>query len=157
MDSVAFYNSAQQHHNFYPQRQIHDHPYNLSHDEQIAYVSSPAPMSNVHDYCPPPAPKELALPNIGQTRCCKYQITSIYPSPIIFKSRSHSHLDWALLDKSLRFLTVDPALAYHLGIGLPNFLEAKLLDFVHPEERESARSDLGSVLEERTLHGSVTR
>lgn len=79
------------------------------------------------------------------------------PLPIIFKSRSHSHLDWALLDKSLRFLTVDPALAYHLGIGLPNFLEAKLLDFVHPEERESARSDLGSVLEERTLHGSVTR
>lgn len=32
-----------------------------------------------------------------------------------------------------------------------------VLDFVHPDERATAEQDLGSVLESKLLHGSVTR
>jgi hypothetical protein len=32
-----------------------------------------------------------------------------------------------------------------------------LLDYVHPDEQQSARADLRNVLDSRTLHGSVTR
>ena len=65
--------------------------------------------------------------------------------------------DWALLSSSLRFLFLDPVLRYHLREQAPRFLGCSLLDFVHPEEQDLARRDLGEVLDERALYGSVTR
>ncbi|KAL5526849.1 hypothetical protein ACEPAF_8576 [Sanghuangporus sanghuang] len=78
--------------------------------------------------------KRPVLPEVGQTRCY-----------------------WALLTASLQFTVLDPVLKYHLREQAPCILDRGLLDFVHPDERESAERDLGSVLAERALHGSVTR
>ncbi|KAH8117744.1 hypothetical protein DFH11DRAFT_1850561 [Phellopilus nigrolimitatus] len=78
--------------------------------------------------------KQIVLPGVGQTRCY-----------------------WTLLNSSLQFLVLDPVLAYHLQDQSARFLEASLLDFVHPEEQDSARQDIDSALEAGTLHGSVTR
>ncbi|KAL5526027.1 hypothetical protein ACEPAG_7365 [Sanghuangporus baumii] len=78
--------------------------------------------------------KRPVLPEVGQTRCY-----------------------WALLTASLQFTVLDPVLKYHLREQAPCILNRGLLDFVHPDERESAERDLGSVLAERALHGSVTR
>ncbi|KAI0701196.1 hypothetical protein BC835DRAFT_1324261 [Cytidiella melzeri] len=76
----------------------------------------------------------VALPEIGQTRCY-----------------------WTLLSTDLRFLYLDPVLAYHLQEQAAALIGKSLLQFVHPDEQASAEQDLGGVLESRTLHGSVTR
>ncbi|TDL25453.1 hypothetical protein BD410DRAFT_784439 [Rickenella mellea] len=81
-----------------------------------------------------PYHEQTQLPKVGQTRCY-----------------------WTLLNSSLHFLALDPVLTYHLQEQAPLLLEKCLLDFVHPEEQASARHDLGGVLQERTLHGTVTR
>ena len=70
---------------------------------------------------------------------------------------SEFHPDWALLSSSLDFLFLDPVLTYHLREQASLFLGRSLLDFVHPEEQDLARRDLGDVLDERALYGSVTR
>jgi len=75
-----------------------------------------------------------SLPKLGQTRCY-----------------------WSLLTPDLRFLYLDPVLANHLEEQANLLVGKSLLDFVHPDEQASAKLDLGSVLESRTLHGSVTR
>ncbi|KAI0956052.1 hypothetical protein AcV7_006560 [Taiwanofungus camphoratus] len=74
------------------------------------------------------------LPRVGQTRCY-----------------------WSLLTPELSFLYLDPVLASHLGEQADLLIGKSLLAFVHPDEQSSAKADLGSVLESRTLHGSVTR
>ena len=66
-------------------------------------------------------------------------------------------IDWALLSSSLEFLFLDPVLRYHLREQASRILGCSLLDFVHPEEQDLARRDLGEVLDERALYGSVTR
>ena len=48
-------------------------------------------------------------------------------------------------------------LVYHLKDQSSAILGMSLLDFVHPDEKDSARADLGGVLEAKTLHGSITR
>ncbi|PCH42252.1 hypothetical protein WOLCODRAFT_120211 [Wolfiporia cocos MD-104 SS10] len=73
-------------------------------------------------------------PRVGQTRCY-----------------------WSLLTPDLHFLYLDPVLAAHLGEQAEALVGKSLLAFVHPDEQASAKLDLGSVLESRTLHGSVTR
>lgn len=65
--------------------------------------------------------------------------------------------DWTLLSSELRFLVLDPVLAFHLQEQSSQIISTSLLDFVHPEEQASAREDLGGVINDRTLHGSVTR
>ncbi|KDQ57187.1 hypothetical protein JAAARDRAFT_35789 [Jaapia argillacea MUCL 33604] len=76
----------------------------------------------------------IAMPKVGETRCY-----------------------WSLLSANLQFLYLDPVLASHLGPQAEAFVGKSLLAFVHPDEQASAQHDLGSVLESRTLHGSVTR
>ena len=65
--------------------------------------------------------------------------------------------DWSLLTSDLTFLYLDPVLAAHLGEQADRLVGQSLLAYVHPDEQESAKADLGAVLESRTLHGSVTR
>lgn len=93
------------------------------------------------------------LPEVGQTRCC---MSSSYPKSSTY-SKSKFGRDWALLSSSLDFLFLDPVLTYHLREQASLFLGRSLLDFVHPEEQDLARRDLGDVLDERALYGSVTR
>ncbi|KZT07627.1 uncharacterized protein LAESUDRAFT_677413 [Laetiporus sulphureus 93-53] len=64
---------------------------------------------------------------------------------------------WSLLTPDLHFLYLDPVLTDHLHEQADELLGKSLLEFVHPDEQASAKLDLGSVLESRTLHGSVTR
>ncbi|KAJ7739776.1 hypothetical protein DFH07DRAFT_839874 [Mycena maculata] len=86
-------------------------------------------------YYPASAPSpENVLPAVGQTRCY-----------------------WALLSTNLQFIYLDPVLAHHLESEAPELVGKSLVSFVHPDEQASAQQDLGSVLESRTLHGSVTR
>lgn len=66
-------------------------------------------------------------------------------------------VDWALLSSDLQFIYLDPVLASHLDEQADALVGKSLLSFVHPDEQASAKHDLGSVLESRTLHGSVTR
>ncbi|KZT73143.1 hypothetical protein DAEQUDRAFT_722264 [Daedalea quercina L-15889] len=85
----------------------------------------------------PPSPvqdRPVALPRLGQTRCY-----------------------WCLLTPDLQFIYLDPVLAHHLGEQADLLIGKSLLTYVHPDEQASAKLDLGSVLESRTLHGSVTR
>ena len=65
--------------------------------------------------------------------------------------------DWALLNEDLRFLFLDPVLNHHLEEQGPALLGHRLLEFVHPDELQSATVDLKAMLDSRTLHGSVTR
>ena len=65
--------------------------------------------------------------------------------------------DWALLSADLNFLYLDPVLQSHLAEQADLLVGKTLINFVHPDEQKSAKQDLGSVLESRTLHGSVTR
>ncbi|KAH9945242.1 uncharacterized protein BXZ73DRAFT_38854 [Epithele typhae] len=90
-------------------------------------VSNPPPPTQNTD-------RQTALPKVGETRCY-----------------------WCLLNPDLVFLYLDPVLASHLGEQADLLVGKSLLTYVHPDEQASAKLDLGSVLEERTLHGSVTR
>ncbi|EAU85490.2 hypothetical protein CC1G_06391 [Coprinopsis cinerea okayama7 len=65
--------------------------------------------------------------------------------------------DWSLLSSDLQFIYLDPVLAHHLDTEADLLVGKSLLAFVHPEEQQTAKQDLGSVLESKTLHGSVTR
>ncbi|RDX42123.1 hypothetical protein OH76DRAFT_1363283 [Lentinus brumalis] len=76
----------------------------------------------------------IALPKLGETRCY-----------------------WSLLTSQLNFVYLDPVLASHLGEQADLLVGKSLLAYVHPEEQDSAKQDLGAVLDSRTLHGSVTR
>jgi hypothetical protein len=48
-------------------------------------------------------------------------------------------------------------LTSHLAEQADSLVGKSLLAFVHPDEQASAKHDLGSVLESKTVHGSVTR
>jgi hypothetical protein len=72
-------------------------------------------------------------------------------------SHSFSFIDWALLSADLNFIYMDPVLASHLGEQADALVGKPLLMFVHPDEQDSAKIDLGSVLETKTMHGNVTR
>ncbi|PBK75594.1 hypothetical protein ARMSODRAFT_949870 [Armillaria solidipes] len=69
----------------------------------------------------------------------------------------HTRCYWSLLSGDLQFIYLDPVLQYHLAEQAESLAGKSLLDFVHPDEQSSAKHDLGTVLESRTLHGSVTR
>ncbi|KDQ24660.1 hypothetical protein PLEOSDRAFT_1113890 [Pleurotus ostreatus PC15] len=102
----------------------------------IHHSSSMPPTSDSFSYQPayvaeqPSAP----LPKVGQTRCY-----------------------WALLTSELQFIYLDPVLASHLEEQASVLIGKSLISFVHPDEQASAKHDLGDVLQNRTLHGSVTR
>lgn len=66
-------------------------------------------------------------------------------------------IDWALLTSELQFIYLDPVLASHLEEQASVLIGKSLISFVHPDEQASAKHDLGDVLQNRTLHGSVTR
>lgn len=95
---------------------------------------APAAPATAPDAPQPADRSTTALPKLGQTRCY-----------------------WSLLTPDLHFLYLDPVLAHHLQDQAELLVNKSLLDFVHPDEQASAKLDLGSVLESRTLHGSVTR
>ncbi|KAF8656860.1 hypothetical protein AX16_002407 [Volvariella volvacea WC 439] len=97
---------------------------------------SPLPASPASAHPTPYVPDHppVTLPKVGQTRCY-----------------------WALLSSDLQFIYLDPVLASHLEQQADLLVGKSLLSFVHPEEQASAKQDLGSVLESKTLHGSVTR
>ena len=76
---------------------------------------------------------------------------------VIFTFAEIVFLDWALLSSDLQFIYLDPVLNYHLGEQAELLVGKSLLSFVHPDEQASAKRDLGSVLDSKTLHGSVTR
>lgn len=82
----------------------------------------------------PPDPMAHTLPKLGETRCY-----------------------WSLLSSDLSFIYLDPILANHLDDQAPLLLGKSLLYFVHPDEQETARNDLTDALEQKTMHGSVTR
>ncbi|KAG5638895.1 hypothetical protein H0H81_008954 [Sphagnurus paluster] len=94
----------------------------------------------------------VAMPKVGQTRCCESQRSSVDR----LTDRSLSS-DWALLSSELQFIYLDPVLQLHLDQQAELLVGKSLLSFVHPDEQASAKIDLGGVLESRTLHGSVTR
>ncbi|CCM04305.1 uncharacterized protein FIBRA_06476 [Fibroporia radiculosa] len=107
-----------------------------------------------------------SLPRLGQTRCCEllsarpHDRSSIVPDFVPSSTPHNTHSlppDWSLLTPDLHFLYLDPVLANHLEDQADLLIGKSLLAFVHPEEQASAKLDLGSVLESRTLHGSVTR
>lgn len=62
-----------------------------------------------------------------------------------------------MLSADLQFIYLDPVLQTHLEEQADSLLGRSLLSFVHPDEQASAKQDLGGVLNNRTLHGSVTR
>ncbi|KAJ7475802.1 hypothetical protein FB451DRAFT_1244826 [Mycena latifolia] len=97
-------------------------------------AAHPTPHSQYYSPAAPTSDHPSKLPAVGQTRCY-----------------------WSLLSATLQFIYLDPVLAYHLGAEAQELVGKSLINFVHPDEQSSAQQDLGSVLESRTLHGSVTR
>lgn len=143
---------------------LYHHHDNNRQDQHYYPSPSPCPSTYSQPQSPlPPSPYSQStsfshtssirgtLPEVGQTRCCKSSSIHFGRRMLIVV------LDWALLSTDLRFLVLDPVLAYHLREQANDILDTSLLEFVHPEERASAKEDLGGVLRERTLHGSVTR
>lgn len=118
---------------------------------------------------------QAAIPKVGQTRCCECLVSvhahcdrssiafdrAISPlccsAPLYRWGSYPPFVDWALLSADLQFIYLDPVLAAHLEDQAENLVGQSLLTFVHPDERETARQDLWSVLDSKTLHGSVTR
>ncbi|GAB1525103.1 hypothetical protein RhiTH_008260 [Rhizoctonia solani] len=76
-----------------------------------------------------------------------------HPVPAYGRTRCY----WNLLDSDLRYLYLDPTCFVHMGAEAEKVIGTCLLDYVHPDEQQSARADLRNVLDSRTLHGSVTR
>ncbi|CAE6505131.1 unnamed protein product [Rhizoctonia solani] len=76
-----------------------------------------------------------------------------HPVPAYGRTRCY----WNLLDSELRYLYLDPTCFAHMGDEAEKVIGTCLLDYVHPDEQQSARVDLRNVLDSRTLHGSVTR
>ncbi|KAJ1307638.1 hypothetical protein OPQ81_001732 [Rhizoctonia solani] len=76
-----------------------------------------------------------------------------HPVPAYGRTRCY----WSLLDSELRYLYLDPTCFAHMGGEADKLIGTCLLDYVHPDEQQSARADLRNVLDSRTLHGSVTR
>ncbi|RDB25524.1 hypothetical protein Hypma_006509 [Hypsizygus marmoreus] len=104
-----------------------------SQNGRLRMPSSSYPAYN-HSSSYSPDHSPVTLPKVGQTRCY-----------------------WALLSSELQFIYLDPVLQSHLEEQAELLVGKSLLSFVHPDEQESAKVDLGGVLESRTLHGSVTR
>lgn len=115
------------------------------------------------------------MPKVGQTRCCELLISvvahgdrpsiafdeAILPyccsATLLALGLHPPFVDWALLSADLQFIYFDPVLAGHLEDQAENLVGQSLLNFIHPDERETAKQDLESVLDSKTLHGSVTR
>ncbi|KAG2097014.1 uncharacterized protein F5147DRAFT_715762 [Suillus discolor] len=70
---------------------------------------------------------------------------------------SETRCYWSLLSSELDFVYLDPVLTCHLETQADLLIGKSLLFFVHPEEQATARADLAEALEQRTMHGSVTR
>ncbi|EIW83978.1 hypothetical protein CONPUDRAFT_163228 [Coniophora puteana RWD-64-598 SS2] len=85
---------------------------------------APAPMYAAGQTPPP-------LPKVGETRCY-----------------------WTLLTTDLRIIYADPVLASHLAEQADALIGREVLEYVHHEERASARADLRRALED---NGSITR
>lgn len=143
-----------------------------SHQDMPTPASSSMPTSFAAD------PTAHSLPRIGETRCCT-SFNFILPfhiqSPPLSVRRTSDHVvfrhsilsgpfmlilhhtDWSLLSSDLHFIYLDPVFANHLEDQADLLIGKSLLNFVHPEEQASARADLTEALEQRTMHGTVTR
>ncbi|KAG8908506.1 hypothetical protein FRB99_005865 [Tulasnella sp. 403] len=77
---------------------------------------------------------DLNAPKLGETRCY-----------------------WALLSSHLTFVFLDPVLQMHMSSQGPLLAARCILDFIHPDEVDSARKDLRQVLDAKEVNGSVTR
>jgi hypothetical protein len=74
-------------------------------------------------------------------------------------------LDWALFSTEsspsdpydLTFIFCDPVLQNHLNTEADLIIGKSFFDYVHPEQKEQARSDLAQIVASGTLFGSVTR
>ena len=116
------------------------------------------------------------LPKVGETRCCQYSyyctlrtidrsIILYIPPPFLLRvpvSLSADALppfsgsDWTVLSSDLHFVYLDPVFSYHLLDQADLLIGRPLLAFVHPDDRISAKNDLGNVIRTKALHGSVT-
>ncbi|KAH9936060.1 hypothetical protein B0H21DRAFT_758828 [Amylocystis lapponica] len=97
------------------------------------------------------------LPAISTSPAAPPGVQHADRSPIILPKLGQTRCYWSLLTPDLHFLYLDPVYADHLHDQADLLVGKSLLSFVHPDEQASAKLDLGSVLESRTLHGSVTR
>jgi hypothetical protein len=70
---------------------------------------------------------------------------------------------WCILSPTLHFVFVDPILHTHLEEQSKAFIGSNLLDYVHPDERQSLREDLmpkvgdAGGIEGSGVFGSITR
>ena len=96
------------------------------------------------------------MPKVGGTRCCALSNDRLSIIPRPHPSPSFSP-DWALLSSDLQFIYMDPVFTAHLEEQADALAGKSLFDFIHPDEQASAKHDLGTVIDSRTLHGSVTR
>lgn len=95
----------------------------------------------------------VVYPKLGETRCCGSQ-----PPPLNNSRLTRlSFVDWVLLDANLRFLFTDPVLTNHLKDQADAVIGRSLIEFIHPDERESASRDFHVVIQQQAIHGSVTR
>ncbi|TFK72912.1 hypothetical protein BDN72DRAFT_869302 [Pluteus cervinus] len=133
------------------------------HDQHRIHMSSTpfSSYSSTHSPTAPSYPQDhppVSLPKVGQTRCCKSPPPRSSNDRLTHPIRPRpTPADWTLLSSELNFIYLDPVLASHLEDQAEALIGKSILDFVHPDEQASAKQDLGSVLESRTLHGSVTR
>lgn len=127
-------------------RPPHVHPRSLLHAPDHRPSSHPVHLSPFAFYCHPEArPNPLLYVHL---------LPFSLPSS---SSLSPSSPDWALLSPDLEFLYIDPVFRSHLGPQADPIIRTRLLDFVHPDEYATAQQDLGKVLDNHILHGSVTR
>ncbi|KAH6913036.1 hypothetical protein BKA70DRAFT_1261695, partial [Coprinopsis sp. MPI-PUGE-AT-0042] len=92
----------------------------------------------------------LATPPLSSTFSTS---TDHAPGPKLGETRCY----WALMTADLQFIYLDPVLASHLDTEADLLVGKSLLAFVHPDEQQTAKQDLGSALESKALHGSVAR
>ncbi|ESK89015.1 gata transcription [Moniliophthora roreri MCA 2997] len=102
--------------------------------DDASKLPSPIPLSSTSTTFPMTSNEDTQLPKVGQQRCY-----------------------WALLSSDLHFIYLDPVLQYHLEEQAGSLVGKSLLSFVHPDEQKTAENDLGGVLRQNSLHGSITR
>ncbi|GFZ50895.1 hypothetical protein JCM24511_08653 [Saitozyma sp. JCM 24511] len=87
-----------------------------------------------------------SVPPVMGVRCYWALVTPRYPRPEVPGSKLE-----------LVFIHLDPVLSVHLARQKMTFIGRGVIEFIHPAEREQARTDLGNAIASDDLQGSVTR